>query len=97
MRTESKTFSIFPVALLVTVLLGESAAAQDWQELRLISPTVAQLQAEQQGRVQIYDGLHEDVVDRAMDSQFGRIGNMMFVGVRHTAPDDSEYADDDCD
>jgi len=47
--------------------------------------------------VVIYDGLDERLVDSALDTQFGRMENMMFVGVRHIEPDGGEWADDDCD
>ena len=93
-------------ALKITAILAISTAAtqttanpvgQDWQQQRLLQPTARQLDAEERGRVEIYDGLHEQVVDQAMDTQFPRIGSMMFVRTVHTDPDGTEYADDDCD
>jgi hypothetical protein len=81
----------------IPLMAEEAVAAQDWQERRLLSPSERQLSSEQRGRVIIYDGLDERLVDSALDTQFGRVENMMFVGVRHTEPDGEEWADDDCD
>ena len=81
----------------IPLMAEEAAAAQDWQERRLLAPSERQLSSEQRGRVIIYDGLDERLVDSALDTQFGRVENMMFVGVRHTEPDGEEWADDDCD
>jgi hypothetical protein len=63
----------------------------------LLNPSKSLLLAEDRGRITIYDGLDAELVDRAMDEQFERIENMMFVGIRHTLPDGSVEADDDCD
>jgi hypothetical protein len=81
----------------IPLMAAEAVAAQDWQERRLLAPSERQLSSEQLGRVVIYDGLDERLVDSALDTQFGRMENMMFVGVRHTEPDGEEWADDDCD
>ena len=64
----------------------------------LSSPTAGQLKAESRGRVMIYDGLDNAVVERALDEQFDRIEHMMFVRTRHTEPDgEVSYEDDGCD
>jgi len=81
----------------IPLMAEEAVAAQDWQEQRLLAPSERQLSSEQRGRVVIYDGLDERLVDSALDTQFGWVENMMFVGVRHTEPDGDEWADDDCD
>lgn len=81
----------------VALMVEGTVAAQDWQEQRLLAPSAGQLAYERRGRVVIYDGLDERLVDAALDTQFGRMENMMFVGVRHTEPDGEEWADDDCD
>jgi hypothetical protein len=77
-------------------LLADDALDQYYRNI-LFNPDKALLVAESKGRVTIYDGLDSEVVDRAMDSQFDRIENMMFVGVRHTLADGSVEEDDDCD
>ena len=79
------------------LLAGDALAAQDWQERGLLSPSGQQLLSEGRGRVVIYDGLDERLVDTALDTQFPRMQHMMFVGVRHIEPDGQESVDDDCD
>lgn len=91
------TLIITQLAWAIPVLADEAVAPQDWQERRLLTPSGPQLSSEQRGRVVIYDGLDERLVDRALETQFARMENMMFVGVRHTDPDGDEWADDDCD
>ena len=93
----------FTTAMLVGCLSGVTLsptnvqAADSWYEAQLLHPSEHQLEAERRGRVAIYDGLHESIVDTALDTQFKRIENMMFVRVAHTTPDGDEWADDDCD
>ena len=78
-------------------LIADDALDQFYRNI-LFNPSKAILLAEAQGRVTIYDGLDSKVVDHVMETQFGRIENMMFVGIRHTLPDGSiEVEDDDCD
>ena len=96
MKAWSITRFIIPMVLL-SAFANPVVAGQGWQERRLLAPSAAQQRMEQQDRVYIYDGLHEDTVDDALDTQFDRVQNMMFVGVRRTTEDGDEYADDDCD
>lgn len=64
----------------------------------LFNPGTALVQAESRGRVTIYDSLDSDVIDEAMDSQFDRIENMMFIGIRHILTDGTiEVEEDGCD
>ena len=97
MNVQSKTRYLVSLVLLLPTLHSQVTAAPGFQERRLLSPTASQQRMEEQGRVYIYDGLQEGAVDQALDTQFDRVQNMMFVGVRHTADDGEEYADDDCD
>lgn len=90
------------IGLLAGMLLAPlptTAGAEDsFQQNVLFNPTAAQLKAEARGRVMIYDGLDNAVVERAIDAQFDRMESMMFVRTRHTAPDgEVSYADDGCD
>ena len=96
MKTSSISRFIIPLVLFGG-FANQVIAGQGWQERRLLTPSAAQQRMEQQSRVYIYDGLHEDTVDQALDTQFDRVENMMFVGVRHTTENGDEYADDDCD
>ncbi len=73
------------------------AMSDSWQERRLLKPTVTERMAEDNGKIMIYDGLHEQVVSNAMDSEFSRIESMMFVRTKYTEPDGSEVEDEDCD
>ena len=89
--------------LFIGTLLAPNARAADandsFQYNALFSPNPAQLKAEGRGRVMIYDGLDNAVVERALDEQFDRIEHMMFVRTRQSTPDDDgEYIveDDGC-
>ena len=76
-----------------------SAQANDsYQHKMLFTPNSGMVKAENHGRVMIYDGIKNDVVDVALNEQFDRIENMMFVRVVHVQEDGEEIADeDDCD
>jgi len=54
-------------------------AVERWQTNLLFNPTSRQLELENKGRVNIYDGLKDTEVAHALDSQFDRIQSMMFV------------------
>lgn len=86
--------SVLLSALLVSVSFA--AGAEDGFQLKvLLAPEASVLQAEARGRVMIYDGLDEEVVERALDEQFDRIENMMFTRIRHTEPDGEVITVDD--
>ena len=91
------------IVLLMGILQAPLARAADandgFQYNALFNPGPAQLKAETRGRVMIYDGLDNTVVERALDEQFDRIEHMMFVRTRQSTPDDDdEYIveDDGC-
>ena len=84
--------------VLLMPLSTTAGAENDFQHNALFSPSKAQLRAEARGRVMIYDGLDNEVVDRAIDEQFGRVEHMMFVRIRHAQPDgEVSFEDDGCD
>ena len=78
-----------------------AGAAADWQLERLMRPTAAQLAAEVDGRIVIYDGLDAQLASQAMDAGFERIQNMMFIRIHHLLPpgaDGEAFVEDgDCD
>lgn len=59
-------------------------ALHDWQVQRLMEPAPRDIEKEQKGNVYIYDGLTEREVDTALNTQFHRIQNMMFMGTVKT-------------
>lgn len=88
------------IAIFVSVFSMTSlqASTQDsYQERVLFSPSPEILQAEAGGRIMIYDGLRNETVEKALDHQFGRIENMMFVRTVYVHEDGEPEVDDDCD
>lgn len=87
--------------LAATLLLGMQlpAAAADtdplyeWYLQRLFEPTSQQLAIEARGRVQLYSGLKDSDVGRALDEQFERIDAMMFTGTIVTDPEGEPVKD----
>ena len=89
-------FSILVTSAAVSsVTAGESP--ENYYENTLLNPGGHTLRAESKGRVTIYDGLDSKLVDHALDTQFERIGSMMFVRTRVVLDDGGEEVDDDCD
>jgi hypothetical protein len=74
----------------------DESSYDGFQRNALFEPSEAQLSAETKGRVMIYDGLEEDVVEQALDEKFDRIEHMMFINIRREQPDRVVLADDDC-
>jgi hypothetical protein len=101
LASETGTICRALTALLMGMLLATVATTADaedsFQQNALFNPSNSQLQAEARGRIMIYDGLDNAVVERAMDEQFDRIEHMMFVRIRNTQPDgEVSYDDDGC-
>jgi hypothetical protein len=73
---------------LLTPIARAAGANQSFQYKTLFDPTPSQLNAEKRGRVMIYDGLDDALVERALDEQFGRIEHMMFIRIQEPLPKD---------
>lgn len=97
------------LGLAATLLWSSTAAATDVADIelrRLFEPTEAEVAAEKQGRIYIYDGLRDVDVQRALDEEFERVDHMMFIRTRKTDEDGEvkrdadtgtvEYEDDGC-
>ncbi len=84
------------IALATLLILCANTAQAEFQQNVLFKPSEGVLVAEAKGRVMIYDGLKEKTVHLAMNQQFDRIENMMFVNTRYINQDGEEAADD-CD
>jgi hypothetical protein len=59
--------------------IDRALAVERMQTNLLFNPTPRQLEFENKGRVNIYDGLKDTEVARALDTQFDRMQSMMFV------------------
>lgn len=87
------------IALIMLTCIDSAAFAEDsFQQNALFNPSMGQLLAENSGRVMIYDGLKIETVNKAMDEQYDRIDNMMFVRTEHPQKDEETIIEDeDCD
>lgn len=105
--------SVSNLAITLGLLAGYQAASAEppsvnsWQMKRLFQPSQADLKSEAKGRVMIYDGMTDKMVERALSEEFQRVDAMMFTRVVVTDADgeprrDPEsgevvYQDDGCD
>ena len=83
------------VCLAISISHADERADADWQQAMLFQPDSAQLQREKAGRVMIYQGVTDKVIDQAMDEQFGRVSSMMFVGTVITDVDGEPLKDEE--
>jgi hypothetical protein len=70
---------VLSTILILLCISANSAEAESWQEEMLYHPSADQLALEKEGLVMIYDGLTSRQVSDVLDTQFDRIGSMMFV------------------
>ena len=79
------------IILVMSSVFSYSALAddpqQDWQLSHLFNPGDHQYAMERRGRIFIYDGLRDTVVEQALDEQYDRIEGMMFVNTVVTDDD----------
>ena len=88
---------ITAAAAIIILTVSSNARSDSYQQNVLLNPSTAQLNAEARGRVMIYDQLDNDTVELAMNTQFDRIGSMMFVRTRFVKADGSIEEDNDCE
>jgi len=102
-----KSIPVFFIAVAIAGTTHGEADRTDWQRTMLFAPTPQALARAAKGEVFIYDGLHDSDIEKAMATEFDRIGGMMFVRTRVTdsagAPQgdrrtgDLVTEEDDCD
>ena len=95
MNTQKNTIKTILAALVLIVSGSTIASAESYQHKVLFNPSEANLAAEERDRVMIYDGMSSEEVDLAMDQQFDRIENMMFIRTKHKQANGEFVADDD--
>jgi hypothetical protein len=101
--------ALFALLMVGPLFLSAPAQAKDLRDIelrRLFEPTPAEVRAEQQGRIYIYEGLKEEDIARAIKEQFKRVDSMMFIRVKPTPvpptpgpggdPTPAYYQDDGC-
>ncbi len=88
---------IILITALATPLASINALAGDFQRDTLLNPGKFQLQAEDNGRVMIYDRMDNETVELALTEQFDRIENMMFIRTQYALEDGGIEETDDCD
>lgn len=94
---------------ILCLIMATTAVAEDVRDIelrRLFDPTEAELASETDGRIYIYDGLTDVDVQRALNEEFDRVENMMFIRTkktdetgavkRDTETGEIEYEDDGC-
>ncbi len=99
------TFSAVIACLSSTLVAADDhvaavAPSQDFQLRRQMQPSPAERTAEQEGQIYIYDSLEFGDVEHALDENFDRIQNMMFIRIHHlpeTGSGPVEVEDDECD
>ncbi len=86
------------LASILTVTGTSAFAMNSFYQKTLFNPSDSMLKAESRGRIMIYDSMDNETVERAMDEQFDRIDNMMFVRTHYVQANGDHYVDDDgCD
>jgi hypothetical protein len=85
-----RRFVIVAVLLPCTLI---AADVTDIERRRLFEPTASERAEEEAGRIYIYDSLPDKVVEEAVDQEFDRIENMMFIRTKKTNPDGSVRKD----
>ena len=97
-RVNTSVNTAIIINMLLVLATMPAQATDNYQYKTLFTPSDYNLKAEAKGRIMIYDGLTSKTVDKAMDEQFNRIDNMMFVRIIHQQDNGEYYVEDDgCD
>ena len=97
-KSSNRVSRVMAILVLLVMTSSIAFAGDDYQHKMLFEPDQYILAAEANGRIMIYDGLESETVERALDEEFDRIDNMMFVRIHHTRNDGGDYVEDDgCD
>ena len=86
-RSPAAATLLAAVGVTATLFGSRLAAEADVSKIelrRLLDPTEAELAAEADGRIYIYDGLTDRDIQEAMNEEFERVENMMFIRTRKT-------------
>lgn len=85
-RSADKASSRFdrPTPNVAATAPGGAADVSEIERRRLFEPTSGELRAEAAGRIYIYEGLRDRDVERALEEEFKRVQNMMFIRVKPT-------------
>lgn len=79
---DMKTITICSTLITAVLIVGTADAQSDdrtWQLEKVFNPKSQDLAREARGRVFIYDGLRDTDIEQALESEFERVGSMMFV------------------
>ncbi|MDH5355199.1 MAG: hypothetical protein OEY09_12220 [Gammaproteobacteria bacterium] len=96
--TETRLNVINKLIISLFLMASSSVYATDsYQQNVLFSPSDSILQSEAKGRIMIYDGLKNETIELALNEQFDRIDNMMFVNIEYEQEDGEYEAEDDDD
>jgi hypothetical protein len=74
-------FSIFLFGVAACVW---ATGVSDIELRRLFEPTTSELEQEAKGRIYVYDGLRDKDVEQAVNEEFDRVENMMFIREKKT-------------
>lgn len=94
-NTDLNHFKRVLVVLMLICTTTSAFAMDSYQKKMLFTPSDSMLKAEAKGRIMIYDGMESEMVDKAMNEQFDRIDNMMFIRIHHTQDGGGYLVEDD--
>ena len=79
MKLHALVSQLILLALAGVFFSNVAKSSENWQMKRLFHPTHAALASETKGKIIIYSGLTDKVVEKALDENFNRIDAMMFT------------------